>query len=132
MTEDQKPDNNLRDEFRSLGENLKQVFNSVWESEERKNLQQDIKEGMKELGVVLEGFAEEVRTSDVGGTIRKEANEIGERIRSGEVEQKARQGILDALQTLNTELQKAADRFSGSDKAAADDIVDPPEETPAA
>jgi len=131
MTEQQKPENDLRDEFRSLGENLKHVFNSAWESEERKSLQQDIKDGMKELGVVLEGFAEEVRTSDVGESIRKEADEFGERIRSGEVEQKARQGILDALQTLNTELQKASDKFSGTVEVTVEDAADPPAEDPA-
>ncbi|MEN8241772.1 MAG: hypothetical protein ABFS17_07615 [Chloroflexota bacterium] len=128
MTEQQKPENDLRDEFRSLGENLKQVFNSAWESEERKSLQQDIKDGMKELGVVLDEFAEEIRTSDVGESLRKEANEFGERIRSGEVEQKARQGILDALQVLNTELQKAADKFSGTVEVSAEDAADPPVE----
>ena len=69
---------------------------------------------MEELGLVLEGFAEDVRTSEVGETIRKEANEFGERVRSGEIEQKTRQGILDALQALNSELQRAADKFSGT------------------
>ena len=130
MTEQQKPENDLRDEFRSLGENLKEVFNSAWESEERIKLQQDIKDGMKELGVVLEGFAEEIRTSDVGETLRKEANQFSERIRSGDVEQKARQGILDALQTLNTELQNAADKFSGTVEVPVEEAADPPAEDP--
>jgi hypothetical protein len=129
MSEQQKPENDLRDEFRSLGENLKQFFNSAWESEERKKLQQDIKDGMKELGVALDSLAEDVRTSEVGETIRREASEFGERVRSGEVEQKARQGILDALQALNAELQKAADKFSGTVEVQAEDVAEDPAET---
>jgi dynactin complex subunit len=128
MSEQQKPENDLRDEFRNLGENLKQVFNSAWESDERKKLQQDIKDGMKELGFVLEGFAEDVRSSDVGETIRREANEFGDFIRSGEVEEKTRQGIVNALQALNSELQKAADKFSGTVEVEVESAADSPAE----
>jgi hypothetical protein len=124
MSEKQIPENDLRDEFRNLGENLKQLFNSAWESEERQKLQQDIEDGMKELGSALDGLAEDVRTSEVGQTIRKEASEFGERVRSGEVEQKVRQEILDALQALNTELQKAADKFSRTVEVEADDVTE--------
>jgi hypothetical protein len=126
MSEQQRPENDLRDEFRILGENLKQFFNSAWESEERKQLQQDIKDGMKELGVVLDDFSEDVRSSEFGETIRREAEDFGERVRSGEVEHKVREGILDALQKLNTELQKASDKFSGTVEGQAED---PPAET---
>ena len=129
MSEQQKPENDLRDEFRALGENLKQLFNSAWESEERKNLQQDIKDGMKELGAALEGLADDVRSSEVGETIRREADEFGERIRSGEIEEKARKGILDALQALNTELQKASDKFSGTVEVQAEDVAEDSAET---
>lgn len=122
MSEKQQPKNDLRDEFRNLGENLKQLFDSAWESEERQKLQQDIKDGMKEIGVALEGLAEDVRTSDIGENIRKEANEFSERVRSGEVEEKAREGILSALQALNTELQKATDKFSGTVEGQAEDV----------
>lgn len=114
MSEQHQPETDLREEFRKLGESLKQFFNAAWESEERQRIQQEVKDGMQEIGRVLDDFAEEVRTSDVGETIRKEANEFGERVRSGEVEEKTRQAISDALQTLNDELQKASDRFSGT------------------
>ena len=47
MSEQQKPENDLRDEFRSLGESLKQVFNSAWESEERKHCSKTSKRGWR-------------------------------------------------------------------------------------
>jgi hypothetical protein len=121
---EQQPKNDLRDEFRNLGENLKQLFDSAWESEGRQKLQQDLRDGLKEIGVAIEGLAEDVRTSDIGENIRKEANEFGERVRSGEVEEKAREGILNALQALNTELQKATDKFSGTVEGQAEDAAE--------
>lgn len=131
MSEQKKPESDLRDEFRNLGENLKQLFNSAWESEERQKLQQDIKDGMKEIGEVLDDFAEDVRSSDVGESIRREANDFGERVRSGEVEEKVRQGISDALQALNSELQKATDKFSSTVEGQAEDVGGTSEEGPA-
>jgi ribosome recycling factor len=130
MSEQQKPENDLRDEFRNLGENLKQMFNSAWESEERQKLQQDIKDGMKEIGVALDDLAEDVRSSEMGENIRREANEFGERVRSGEVEEKARQGIRDALQALNTELQKVTDKFSSTVEGQAEDVPETSEDDP--
>jgi hypothetical protein len=78
---------------------------------------------MLELGDALEDLVEDVRGSEVGETIRKEADEFGERVRSGEFEHKARQGILDALQALNAELQKAVDKFSGTVEGQADETA---------
>lgn len=121
MSEQPKNTGDLREEFRNLGESLKNLFSSAWESEERKKLQHEIHEGMKELGNILDGLAEDVRTSEVGETIRKEASEFGERVRSGEIEENARQGILDAMQALNAELQNAADKFSGTVEGQAED-----------
>ena len=105
----------LRDEFKALGENFKSMFTSAWESEERKNLQSELEAGMKELGSALNDLAEEFRTGQTGETIRREVNDFSERVRSGEVEQKARVEILKALKALNIELEKAADNFSSAE-----------------
>jgi len=102
----------MREEFRNLGNNLKGMINAAWESDERKEFQSEIQEGMRELGTVLDDFASEVRTSDVGQKIRHEVDGFSERVRSGEVESKAREEILKALRVLNTELEKVSDKFS--------------------
>lgn len=116
MSEEKQDHGTLRDEFRSLGENLKGLFSSAWESEERKNLQREMEEGMHELGKALNDFASDFQSGEVGQTLRREADQFGERVKTGEVESKARQEILKALKVLNTELEKAADKFSGPEK----------------
>jgi len=113
MTEEQGKDSgDLRDEFKTLGDNFKAMLTSAWESEERKRLKNDLEAGMKELGNALNDLAGEFRASDAGETLRREVSDFSERVRSGEVEAKAREEILKALRALNAELEKAAEKFN--------------------
>lgn len=113
---------NLRDEFRALGENLKSIINAAWESEERRKLQEDIEAGMRELGIAMNDFADEIRSSQAGETIRREAADFQERVKSGEVEEKARHEIVKVLQGLNAEISKAVDRMSGTMETESEDV----------
>jgi hypothetical protein len=116
MSEQNKESGNMREEFRNLGNNLKKMINTAWESEERKKFQAEIEDGMRELGSVLEDLAVEFREGEAGQKIRREADDFTERVRSGEVEAKARDEILKALKVLNAELEKASEKFSSSEK----------------
>lgn len=117
MTEENKQERgSIQDEFRNLGNNLKGMVNAAWESEERKKLQSDIKEGMYELGVVLNSLAADIRDGETGQKIRTEVDDFSERVRSGEVESKAREEVVKALKFLNTELEKAADKLSKTEQ----------------
>jgi hypothetical protein len=112
MSEGNKEYGNLREEFRNLGNNLKVMVNSAWESEERKRLQSELEEGMRELGNVLNELAADFQSGEVGQSLRREVDDLSERIRSGEVENKTRAEILKALKGLNAELEKASENFS--------------------
>jgi hypothetical protein len=115
MNEEKQEHSNLRDEFRTLGQNLKGMINSAWESEERKKLQSEVEAGMRELGNVLNDLATDFQSGEMGQSIRREVDQFSERVRSGEVESKARQEILKALKMLNNELEKASQKFSESE-----------------
>jgi len=115
MSEEKHEHTSLRDEFRTLGENLKDMVNSAWESEERKKLQGELEEGLHELGRALNDLAANFQSGDVGQSIRREVDQISERVRSGEMENKARQEILKALKVLNAELEKASQKFAEAD-----------------
>lgn len=116
MSEESKSGSNLKDEFRNLGNNLKQVINAAWESEERQKFQVEIEEGMRELGFVLDDLAQGIREGEVGQNIRREVDDFSERVRTGEVESKAREEILKALKVLNTELEKASKKFAAEEE----------------
>lgn len=110
MSDDQT--GNIDQEFSEFGKNLKKAFNAAWESEERIQAQKDIEAGINNLGKALENFASSFSTSDTGQQMKEEMDEFGQRLRSGEVADKAREELLKALKALNKGLQNATEHFS--------------------
>jgi hypothetical protein len=92
--------------FRTLGNNLKNIFQQAWESEERKNLQNEIEIGLSNLGKTLDEAAQEFRESEAGQRLETEAKDFRDRVRSGEVETKMRDDLATILQKVNYELEK--------------------------
>ena len=98
--------NEILDELRELGRILRDALQGAWDSDERKRLQQDIEEGFKEVSTSLGEAFQDFKESSVGQTIHTEVADFKERVRTGEVESKARSEILGALRTINAELRK--------------------------
>jgi hypothetical protein len=111
MSEENNPKNDLRSEFQTFGVNLKKVINSAWESEQKAKVQSEIEDGINELSKALNDFVSSVRASETGQKLKEEFDEFGDRVRSGEVEDKARAELMKVMKKLNTELEKAADNF---------------------
>ena len=107
-------------EFRLLGQNLKEILQSAWESEERRKLQREIEAGLSELGRTLNQTVEEVRESPTGQRIKSEAEGLRGRIHSGELESQLREDLLSALRRVNAELEKAASKMPDSDAREED------------
>ena len=106
MTEQTPPQNNLKDEFQNLANNLKQALQTAWESEERKHLQSEIEAGLTQVGSALNEAFEEFQSSEVGQKLKDDIDDFGERVRSGELEDKVRTDLTEALRKLNAELEK--------------------------
>jgi hypothetical protein len=101
MTQETPPkEDRITEEFRQLGENLVQIIRTAWESPERKRIQQDISNGLAELTSTLRNEAQKLNET-----------EAAQRIRSGQVETRVREEVLTALRTVNTELERAAQRM---------------------
>ena len=96
----------LKSEFQLLGDNLKSFFVTAWESEERKNFQNELEDGLADLGDSLKQTAQDFQDSETGQRVKAEAKDLRERIASGEVEEKVRGDILSVLQNVNAELEK--------------------------
>jgi len=103
----QNESNDIADELRQLGKNIKEALRGAWESEERQKLQDEIKGGLAELGNMLNQAADDFKSSQAGQNIKADINDFKERLRTGEVESKVRSEILEALQTANRELKRA-------------------------
>lgn len=111
MGEKPPDEENLANALRRLGENLVQTLQAAWESPERKKLQQEIEEGLNDITQTVERQVEDFKQSPTGQQLKADIDDLRERVRRGEAEAQLRQELLSALQTINSELEKAAARL---------------------
>ena len=122
MTENQSTEESLADEIQALGKNLMEALRAAWEKPERKRAQEQVMSGLNELGSTLRREAENFATSAAGQQIKTGVEQVGERLRSAETQEKVRRELLTALQAANIELQKVIERWSaaaGTEEAGA-------------
>ena len=110
MTDNSQPE--LSSQFQELGENIKAMFQSAWESEDAQKLKEELRTGFSELGKAAAQAVEDFNMSEAGQTLKTEAEDLKTRVQSGELESKARQEISKALEMMNAELQKAINSFT--------------------
>src|SRR5690242_13513362 len=106
------PESDLSAELRELGHNLKAAAKTAWESEESRRLQQELKTGLVALEAGLREASNEFTSPETRQRVRAEVHEMGERFRSGQVENQLRDDLLSALRTVNAELKKASQSTS--------------------
>jgi hypothetical protein len=105
----------LADELRELGNNIKDILTTLWESQERKKVQKDLETGLNNFGSSLNQAASDFQKSPAGQRVKEDIDILSERIRSGEMEAKLRSEMLKALQVANQELQKAAGKMASTE-----------------
>jgi hypothetical protein len=104
----------LADELRKLGNNIKTILATLWESEERKKVQREVETGLNSFGSSLNQAANDFQKSDAGQRLKDDIDQISEQIRRGEIEARVRTNILSALKVVNEELQKAANKAAST------------------
>jgi len=97
----------LLNELRNLGKNLKELLQTAWESEDRKKVQKDIETGLNDLVKTLSQAANDFAQSPAGQTLKSDIEDLKERIQTGEVEKKVRDEAVSALRAANEGLKKA-------------------------
>jgi hypothetical protein len=108
MNQENAPRGDLADELRALGENLRTVLQAAWDSDERRRFQGEFEAGLGELAESLGQAARDFSESEAGQQMKAELHDLGERVRSGEVESKVRNDLTDILRKVNDELGRAA------------------------
>ena len=112
MNEETGAPGDLDGELRSLGENLRGLFHSAWKSEDRLRFQRDIEAGVNELANSLRSAAKEFGESETGRQLKEDVEDLGERLRSGQVESTVRRDLTEVLRKVNEELGRAAKDWS--------------------
>jgi hypothetical protein len=108
MDDESREPGDLAGELRTLGKNLRDLFRSAWDSEDRKRLQEEIEGGVADLTDSLRSAAKDFSQSETGRQLQEDVRDLGERVRSGEVESKVRQDLTEVLRRVNEELGRTA------------------------
>ena len=108
------PNSDIADELRTLGKNLKEALQSVWESDERKKFEDEIRAGLADLGVTLNEAASDFRQSQTGQQLKEDVDDFRRRVHSGDVSTKVHDELINALRLANNELSKMSGKSSGS------------------
>src|SRR3989304_5561921 len=118
MNETSDTHGDLASEFRRLGKNLKETLQAAWDSEERRRLEKEIEAGLTEAAAALRGAAKDLSASPAGQHLRDELQDLGQRVRTGELETKVRKDVGGGLRALNAELERAAGGWRSKDRAS--------------
>lgn len=113
MTEPSESTTELSDEFRKLGENLAESLRALWVHPETRQFRTEMKEGLTQLGDSLNQAVRDFSESPEGQKLQAGIEEFGEKIRTGEVEDKARDELINALNRINMELEKVREDLEG-------------------
>lgn len=116
MTQEEKQHGDLKDQFRSLGNNIKNALNAAWDSQERQKVQDEIEDGLNEIGDILENLVGGFRDSEPGQKFVEEMDNLSDKFQSGELQTQARENLMSVLEKINSQLEKAADKFTSKEE----------------
>jgi uncharacterized phage infection (PIP) family protein YhgE len=114
MSEQGQPKDELKDEFEKLGGNLRSLIQGAWESEQRKKASQEVQRGLDEVGEALSNAAAELAQDPAARKLREEVDQLADRVRSGELAERARSELIEVLQGVNERLNKLVDQLESS------------------
>jgi hypothetical protein len=106
---------NLGDEFVNLGKNLAGFFRAAWESPDGQALKEEVEAGLNELGNSINKAANEINENEPGRQLKKDFEDLTQRMASGELENRGREEMLSALRKVNEEITRAAANWKKSD-----------------
>lgn len=115
MPEKSNKDGDLKDEFLNFSENLKDAFNTAWESNRRVEMQKNIESGLINFGQALNDFLENFDVKEKSQKLVSEIEDLGEKLHAGEIEEKAKDALLSAIKNINAQLEKVSEHITETD-----------------
>ena len=114
MSEPRSTTDELGDELRALGANLRDMLQAAWQSDERKRAEQEIETGLEDLARTLRSAGQEFSASPTGQRLKSDVHDLHERLKTRQVDVQVRDELLAALRRVNDELGKAARAWSSA------------------
>ena len=101
MTEEQKPGSDLVEELHALGQQLSAAVRAMWESEESRQLRQEIGEGFVEVGRQVNSAVQSAQESEAGQQFSEQMKEAMDRARESDLTAQFEEGLATGLRELN-------------------------------
>jgi hypothetical protein len=107
----------LVEEFQTLGRTFAEAFETAWNSEERKRVEEEVKAGVQTFAEEVDKVIREAKTSSTGERVAKEAGEMSSKVEGRGVGRRALEGIAQGLSWMSVEMGKLAEQFTPEEKA---------------
>jgi hypothetical protein len=125
MTQEPRPGANLTDELTRLVNQVSEAARLAWESDERKRLQTEIIDGVKNFSGQVDEAVRKASETETAKKIKGQAEQVAVKAKDSDVVDDMRQGLLVGLQALNRELGKLLERLQTSDAAVSSGPMPP-------
>ena len=102
----------VADEFKRLGRQFAATLEGIFNSEEARRMETEIRAGMKTFANEVDKVFREAKDSPTATRVKEEATDVKDRVESGEMGRKAQEGVVTGLRWLSTELERLADQFT--------------------
>lgn len=122
-----KAEGDIAEEFKRLGRQFADTLETMWNSEERRRVEAEIREGVRSFADEVDKVIRNARQSPAVSRVKEEAVGVKERVETGEVTDRAREGVVQGLRWLSNELERLANQFTKPSAAPAE--KSPEEET---
>jgi len=109
---EEAPATDLANEFADLGRAMRDALNAAWNSEERRQLQTEIRSGLNQLADEMEAAAKKIRDSEAGQKVESKAKQARDDIHSGKVGDEMRGALGSALRAARDAIDKVAESFT--------------------
>jgi hypothetical protein len=102
----------VAEEFKRLGRQFADTLESMWNSEERRRMENEIREGVRTFANEVDRVVRDARESPAATRVKEEAIGVKERVESTDVTHRAREGVVQGLRWLSNELERLANQFT--------------------
>jgi hypothetical protein len=106
------PQEDVSEALRDLGRQFAETIQAAWDSQERREFESEVREGVQDFAEEVSKVFREARESRAAKKVKEEAEEVKSRVDAGELPRKARSGLVEGLEWLSNELARLAEQFS--------------------
>jgi len=112
MSTEEGSEENLQEEFNTLGKNFLKAIQGAWDRPERKRIENEIASGLESLSSSIKKEAENFSDSPAGHKMKSDIDELGKKIKAKDAHKRIRKELLNILKNTNLEIEKAIEKIS--------------------